>query len=327
MSHSSLEPHPHGLRGLPFLMVTVVMWAVGPIFVKYFTAYYNVWTQNAFRYSCAAVILVAAMSVRGRRGYRLNRGQWGKLLLVTGANLLMQTNFCLVYYYMYPAVASLLGRVSIIFVTVLSFILFHDERRVIRSPYFLTGSALALAGVVFVLANRDPELLAHLEVSDRDFWIGAGLAVSFAFFVSVYALTIKHAVRDIPPLVSFTHVSWMTALGLTLLMLVAGGGADLWRQPVLPLGLMVVSALLSIVFAHSCYYAALRHIKAVVSTSLLQLTPLVTCVCSAIVYGDRLTPLQIAGGGAVIVGAWLAALAQAKAGGRDKPTTDAAAPP
>ena len=75
---------------------------------------------------------------------------------------------------------------------------------------------------------------------------------------------------------------------------------------------VALTALFSIVLAHGCYYVALRDVKAVVSTSILQLTPVVTCILSALVYGDKLTPLQIAGGAAVIGGAWLAALAQAR---------------
>ena len=160
--------------------------------------------------------------------------------------------------------------------------------------------------------GRDPGLLARLNVSEHDFWIGVALVMAHALFVSIYFLTIKHAVRDIPPLVSFTHVSWMTALGLVAPMLIAGGAGDLWRQPPSLLGVMAVSALLCIVIAHSCYYAALREIKAVVSISILQLIPVFTCTFSAIMYGDKLSPLQIAGGAIVITGAWLASLAQGR---------------
>jgi len=301
------------IRALPLLLVTVCLWATGPLFVKHFTSYYNVWTQNAFRYGCAALALLGVMAVRGRLRYRLRRDQWGRLALVTVANLLMQVTFAATYYFLYPAVASLVNRVSIIFTIVLSFLIFHDERHVVRSPRFLAGTALALAGVVLVLLGRDPELLSRLDISEREFWIGVSLSASQALFISAYALTIKHAVRNVPPLVSFTHVSWMTALGLWALLFLMGGVEDLWIQPPSKLGLMALSALMCIAIAHSCYYAALRQVKVVVSTSVLQLIPVLVCVLSALIYGDVLAPLQIAGGAAVILGAWLAALAQAKA--------------
>ena len=77
-----MTPHSanrHSLHALPLLFITVTMWAIGPLFVKYFTSYYNVWAQNAFRYGCAAVALLAVMAVRGRLRYRLRRDQWGRL--------------------------------------------------------------------------------------------------------------------------------------------------------------------------------------------------------------------------------------------------------
>jgi len=308
-------------RSVLLLMVTVTMWAGNALFTRYLAGLYNVWTQNAFRYICAAVTLVAIGVVQGRFTHRLTREQWQRLLLVTAANLCMQTNYAAVFYFIYPAVAILVVRLNIIFTTVLSFALFHDERGVIRSPRFIAGATLAFGGVIAVIIGRNPELLSELEVSEGDFWIGIGLSVSLALFSSLYAVAIKHAVRDVPPLVTFTHVSWTTALGLALLMFVMGGVSDLWHQPPIGILVMVLTALLSIVLAHGCYYAALREVKAVVSTSILQLTPVITCILSALVYGDRLTPLQIAGGAAVIGGAWLAALAQARGVGTTKRKT------
>jgi len=300
------------LRSFFLLVTALFLWAMGPIFVKLFTAYYDAWTQNAFRYACAAVLLLVFARVRGHLGYRLTRAQWGKLALVALANLIMQVIYVQIYYFIYPSVASLIGRLNIVFVTVLSFLIFKDEREVIRSPRFLFGSALALAGVVFVIAVQDPQLLSRLNVAEHDFWIGIVLSLGYAFFISVYFLAIKYAVRDIPALVSFTHVGWMTASGLTGLALAFGNVSDLWRPLSPMLGVMAVSALLCIAIAHSCYYAALRDIKAVVSVSMLQAMPVLVCLFSALVYGDRLSLLQILGGAVVIFGAWLAAMAQAR---------------
>lgn len=318
MPHSPSDSGHLSLRALPTLLIPIVLWAAGPLFIKYFAAYYNAWTQNAFRYTVAAATLLGLAFLRGQLRPGLTRGQWGKLVLVAAANLAMQINFVAVFYFIYPAVASLVGRLNIVFVALLSFLIFHDERRIIKSPRFLCGASLAVAGAVPVILARDPELLAHLNVSEADFWMGVTLTVGHAFFVSVYFLTIKHAVRDVPPLVSFTHVSWMTALGLLLPALAVGGLSDLWRQPPMPLAMMAVSALLCIVISHTCYYAALRQIKTVVSTSMLQLIPVFTCLFSALVYGDRLSPLQLAGGAVVITGAWLAGLAQARVGSDQK---------
>jgi drug/metabolite transporter (DMT)-like permease len=45
---------------------------------------------------------------------------------------------------------------------------------------------------------------------------------------------------------------------------------------------------------------------------MMQLLPVLTCTGSALLFGDRLSTLQILGGGLVICGASLAAIAEAK---------------
>lgn len=294
------------------LMINVVFWATSPLFIKYFSGHYNVWTQNAFRYISASGWLFAWAAIRGTPLFRLNGAQWRKLCLIALINIGLQSSFASTYYFIYPSVASLIHRVSVPLTVIISFIVFHDERPVVRSPLYLGGSLLALAGVAVVIVGRDPDLLQHLNVNQRDFWIGVGLAAVYAAFLAFYAITIKHTMRSVAPIISFTHVSWMSALGLSVMMLASGGTPDLWRQPATPLLLMVLSALLFIVIAHASLYAALRELKASVTISLMQLTPVFTCAFSALVYRDYLSGWQIAGGVVVIVGAWLAGLAQAR---------------
>lgn len=300
------------LRGLLLLLTTVLMWSIGPLFIKYFTHLYDSWTQNAFRYGCAAAMLALFSAVRGDFRYRLTGEQWKRLALVAVPNVLLQTAYCASFYFVYPSVVILVSRTQVLFVIVLSFLIFHDERQVIRSPRFLMGMVMALVGVALVIFGRDLALLTQLKVSERGFWIGTGLAIIYSLFGAVYVLAIKRAVRDIPPLLSFTHVSWMTTLGLTVPMLFSGGYRNLFTQPAWGLGLMALSALLAIAIAHTAYFAALRDVTAVTATSMLQLMPVLTCLFSALLYHDLLSPLQLIGGGAVLLGTWFAALVQAK---------------
>lgn len=294
------------------LLTAVLMWAVGPIFIKYFTGYYNPWTQNAFRYTVSAAMLLAVAGARGVLRTHLTAAQWKKLLFISVTNVVMQSVFTPIYYFIYPALASLLSGLNVVFVTIMSFAIFHDERRVIRSPHFLSGAALAMVGIAVLVLGRDPEVMAHLNVSSHGFWIGVSLSVVYAFLNALYSITIKHAVTDIPAVICFTHVSWMTSLGLLVPMFIMGGVSDLWTRPVSPLLLMVFSALVSIVIAHTCFYATLKRISAAVSTSMLQLTPVLTCLFSAVLYGDTLSPVQLLGGAGVVSGAWLAGIAQAR---------------
>lgn len=311
MNSPSPVPSFHS-KALAILLFSIVLWGIGPLFIKYFTKFYDPWTQNAFRYSCAAFMLALAVPFQRRTSFRLARAQWIKLGLVVLSNVGLQITYAFMFYYLYPSVASLVIRTSILFVCFLSFLFFADERPIIRSGGFLLGAALGLGGLVAVVAGQDPEILSRLQVSQVSFWIGVAIALGYAFFLAVYTLLIKRLVRDVPPIVSFTHVSWMTSLVLIVLMLKFGRPSDLWTAPLEPLGWMAFTAFVNIILAHTTLYAALREIKAVVSSTLMLLTPFITCVGSALVYGDRLSAVQIAGGGAVLAGAWLAGLVQAR---------------
>ena len=311
MTRPDAEKARH-FRGLLFLMTTVVMWAIGPLFIKYFTNMYDVWTQNTFRYGAAALMLLAFSALTGDLKYRPSRDQWKRLALVAIPNVVMQSVYAASFYFVYPSLVILVSRTQILFVILISFLIFHDERQVIRSPRFLFGMVLALIGIALVVFGRDLSMLAQLNVSERGFWIGTGLSVAYAFLGAIYALSIKRAVRDIPPLVCFTHVSWMTTLGLALPMLATGGYTALHAQPAWGLALMALSALLAIAIAHTAYYAALRDVTATTGSSMLQLTPVLACIFSALLYGDYLSSLQILGAAAVLLGTWFAALVQAQ---------------
>lgn len=299
-------------RGVAYLLVTSVFWSTTPLLVRFFAGHCDVWSQNAFRYLSGAAFLALWTGLRRTRRTPLTSEQWRALAWVAGANLVMQSFYGATYYHIFPAVGSLIVRLNIVFVAVLSFALQRDERRVIRSPRFLIGSCLALAGVACVIAGRDPELLEQLEVTTGQFWLGVGFALGLALSSSVYALSVKRAVRIIAPAACFDYVCRFTALGLAGAMLAFGRPASLIASPSWVLGLMALSAVTSIAIAHTCYYAALRHVKAVVATSVMQLNPVLTCVMSAAVFGDWLAPVQMLGAAGAICGAWLAAMAQAR---------------
>jgi drug/metabolite transporter (DMT)-like permease len=317
MSPSPAPPVSHS-RALTLLLFSIVLWGIGPLFIKYFTKFYDPWTQNAFRYSCAAFLLLLAVPFQRRTSFRLTRAQWVKLGLVVLPNLGLQVCYASMFYFLYPSVASLVIRTNILFVCLLSFFFFADERQVVRSWSFLLGALLALGGLVAVVAGQDPEILSRLQVTQTAFWIGVAIALGYAVFLAVYTLMIKRLVRDVPPIVSFTHVSWMTSVVMILLMLILGRPSDLWNAPLEPMGWMVFTAFANIAIAHTTLYAALRQIKAVVSSTLMLLTPFVTCVGSALVYADRLSAVQIVGGGAVLAGAWLAGLAQGRLASQER---------
>lgn len=307
------NPHPSShVRVVTFMFMTIALWSIGPILVKGLTFYYDSWTQNAIRYSVAAIALFAVAFVTRRPIFVLPRRLWGVLLLVVAANIMTQTLFARMFYYIYPAVGTLVGQINVLFVVALSFTFHRDERGIIRSPYFIAGFILGLVGVVMIILARNPETMSRLNVSEGRFWIGILITVLWSLGSAFYVVTIKPLVRTVDPFVAFTHVAWLTSLGLLVLMFTFGRVSDLWKPPLAPLWLLIWSGLLCISVAHVIYYASIRSIKVVIVATLMQLAPVLTCFISAFWYKDHLTFLQIMGGIATIAGARLASIAQTR---------------
>ncbi|MFW6286977.1 MAG: DMT family transporter [Candidatus Sumerlaeota bacterium] len=298
----------------------IFSWSIQPLFIRWFADYYDPWTQNAFRYSVAAVAVLGLGYYRGILRFRIPREWWVAIAFVVIANVAQQTFLAWKYEFIYPSVAILVARLDILFICVISFLVFPDERSIIRSPRFIFGALLALFGIVVVLLGRDPEILQHLEVGKLTFWIGVILAVFYALSCASYSVSIKRAMWHMDPLLCFIHVSWISSLIFILCGLVLGDLSDVWTsrpegEPSLwtdPVTWMFVTGITSIAIAHPFLYAALRRIKTVVYVTLMMMAPFITCSLSAWIYGDRLTGVQIIGGLAAITGAWLAALAQAR---------------
>ncbi len=309
------------LAALAFLFLgPIFSWSLQPLFMRWFAAYYDPWTQNAFRFSAAAICVLILGKTRGILTFRLPRAAWLAIAMVSIANIAQQTFFAWTYEFIYPSVAILVARTDIIFICIISFIVFPDERSIIRSPRFLIGAALALGGVMVVLFGRDPEILDKLEVASTTFWIGVFISTLYALSCASYSVTIKSAMRRIDPLICFIHVCWISSVVFTICALIFGNISDLWlSRPETsstlwtdPITWMLITGITSIAIAHPFLYAALRGLKAVVAVTLLMLLPFITCTLSAVVYDDRLTIVQGLGGLTVIVGAWLASIAQAR---------------
>lgn len=305
-------------RAYGFVFANILLWSVGPIFVKSFFRYYDAWTQNAFRYVSATVFLLAWAGLRRLPLFSACRGHWKSVFLVGVVNAIMQVAFVTSMAFIYPSVAILLQRFSIVVTVIISFIIFQDERGVIRSPLFFIGTLLAISGLALVILFQDAGMLEILDVSRRDFVIGVTLSLTHATFIGLYALSIRNVVRKVDPIISFTHACWITATILIVLMFLFGDMADLWQQPASGLWLMVLSAILCICFAHIAGYQAMRVVKTVVYISLLQITPVLTCLFSWHFFGEKLTLWQMLGGLAVIGGTWMTGLAQARVSRQDR---------
>jgi drug/metabolite transporter (DMT)-like permease len=154
-----------------------------------------------------------------------------------------------------------------------------------------TALALASGGLVLVLANAEAGTLDP---------VGAALALAAAMVYTTYILTSQGIAGRISP----TVLSALVCTGATV-TLTAGAAlvGDLQPAAVTATGWgwLLSLAVVSTVVAVSLFFAGLKRVGPTSAAILSTAEPVVTVILAFLVFGELLGPLQLVGGGLVIV--------------------------
>jgi len=281
---------------------TLSFWAFSPIFIKYLAGYIDLWTQNLLRYSVGCLFWLPFLLFAIRRK-RFETKIWRKALLPAVPNIVMQCLWAAGFYYIGPAFMVLLTKTSIVWVAVFSFILFADERALIKSKRFWLGLALSAIGVVGVMYYKE-DFAATQTV------IGIIIALACAFMWALYTISVKIAFKNIDSLHGFSVTSIYTVTGLCVLALLFG---DLqkcvtmgsWRW-----ACVLISGVTAISLGHVLYYVAIKRIGATIPALVILSQPFIVLAISNIVFGESLNAIQLLFGVALLIGSALAIWAQ-----------------
>jgi len=281
---------------------SLTFWSLGPIFIKYFTEYLDSWTQNMLRYSVASLFWLPFLlfSIKTKR---LDRRIWRRALIPSLANVMMQSLWAAAFYYVGPAFMVLLTKTNIFWIAGFSFILFPEERTLIKSKRFWAGLILAAVGLVGVMVYK-------MDVVEAKTIRGIIIALAAAFMWGVYTVTVKMAFREIDSRQGFSVLSIYTVVGLSLCALVFGKPGDCIHLSGAIWAYIVVSGITAIAFAHTLYYAAIRRIGATIPALVILAQPFVVLGISNVVFGESLSGIQLLCGLLLLTGAALAIWAQ-----------------
>lgn len=233
-----------------------------------------------FRYLLAVPVLGAMTLARGR-SLAVSRRRLG-LLAVFGA----MVGFSSValfesYRYMDAGIASTLLFVYPLMVAVLMSAVFHERLR----PLTWCCLAVALAGIALLYKGEDGATLSAA---------GTALVMSSALAYAVYIVGVNRpSLRGVPTLVVTFYV---LVFGLALL-----GAAILWRGTLAvpsgagEWGMVAALALLPTAVSFLCTTVAISMIGSTPTAILGAMEPVTAVVVGVCVFGERLTPRDVAG--------------------------------
>jgi drug/metabolite transporter (DMT)-like permease len=304
------EPPPRGVvstgpfLGVATITLTLAGWTTIPLFLRFFKDDIDGWTANGWRYAFSALIWLPVWFVSFRRG-TWPKGLWRAAFWPSMFNAAGQVCFGLAPYYIEPGLMTFSLRLQIVFVTIAAAIMFAAERAVIRSPLFIVGLGMVIAGTAATLLLKEGGLGEGEP-------LGVGLAILSGLLYASYSLGVRRAMVGVNPLKAFAAVSQYTAAILVSLMLLFGedAGATVVGLSNFKLWMLALSAIVGIGLGHTFYYLSITRLGLAASAGVVQLQPITVSIASFYLFGEKLSTAQWATGIAAIIGAGLILFAQ-----------------
>jgi drug/metabolite transporter (DMT)-like permease len=304
------------------LALSLFSWAQAPVFIRFLREAYGPFAMTFIRYGSGAVALTVVCLIYYRAEFLRLLRHPAPILGIALLNVIQQTTWTTALYGATATMAQVVTKLDLVFVIAFSYFLFHEERKVIRSPLYMLGTALSLLGVVAVLTKDAGSLV---PVLDR--W--AVLLLITTVLWGTYRVWSKHIVMRWHPIPMFAVLAIYTTLGFFVLTLGSGQAGDLIHAGPKLTGIALFSGIMPIAVAHPSFNFAQKHLGSAFCTSLGLLVPFMTYMLAVLVLPaqeETLLPSQWVGVIVLISGAFLVIWAGQRVHGAQKTGTDVGEP-
>jgi len=285
-------------KGIIPIIAVAFIWGGFNVFIKALSSQFDVVTQGFFWYLSGgtAALLLSAIIVPKELlvAFKNIKLFWVPTIVIT----IHFVSFIKGVYMTNATISALIAKLNAIFVPLLSFFLFPDERRVVKNKKFLLGTLLAFIGVAGVILAKEQSLVGY---DNR----GAVLLVFSMFCAAIYVIKIKKIVQKNHPLVIIAVVPLLSCFIFLPFVLVFGNLRQILEVETKSVLLLLGASAVSLGAGDSLYYYAIRHLGASISTSFLLITPLIAGVLAFFTLGELLTIEQMFCSAVLILGCLL----------------------
>jgi drug/metabolite transporter (DMT)-like permease len=188
-----------------------------------------------------------------------------------------------------------------------AFILFKDERGLLRSGRFWFGLIFALGGFTGLsLLGREPPRGSTL--------IGLIIVFSCSLFWAGYQLSVRRNLSHIPATTAFGPVALMTSVPLLICMMTFGRPEQALKIEFTQQLLVIASGIWGICIGHVLFYVALKRLGVTICTVSNLIGAFLTALLSRFVFGESLNAFQWMAGCLLVFGGILLLSAQDRLG-------------
>lgn len=281
-------------------LLTIFLWSLGNIFIAYLNLFFDNYTQNFFRYLSAAITLLVFSLAFNKNKYFNSLKNLKSLAIPILTVFIFQIFNVYGIVFTTPTIATLITRLSVIFVDIFSFFLFSEERITIKNKKFIVGTLLAFFGVSGVVLEG-----SSLFYSNELFFVGVIFLIITSILWAVYIVSVKVALRNSDPLSTTTNVFLTSGVMYLPFSIFTGGIYRIFYVSLTVNLLLIVSGILSIGFGNFLNYYAIQELGASLSTNLQLLIPVVTGILSVIILNEPMPFYKILFSSLTLVGCWL----------------------
>lgn len=310
--------------GIVMVVLTLVGWSSVPLFLRHFAESIDGWTSNGWRYGFSAVVWLPVLVMAAARG-GLPGGLWKAAIVPSVVNALGQVCFTWSHYFVSPSLVTFALRTQLLFVAIGAWILFPKERALIRTPGYIAGALLLVAGTAGVIVAAPEETGGRAIEATGAAWgtttahvQGVAMAIGSGLLFACYGLAVRKYMDGINSVLAFAAICQYTAGAMIVLMLCFGSaaGASALGLPAGEMMWLLISALIGIAIGHVFYYMSIARLGVAISAGVIQLQPFMVAVASMLLLPDvpGLTAAQWLSGVMAVCGAMLMLLTQWRLG-------------
>lgn len=283
-------------RAIGAMLFTIVIWGVGPVFLRSLSLELGPADHLAIRYTIVAVIYVALLAIFG--GWRIDRQDWPRLLVISligmiGYNIGSAFGFA----HITAGIGSLIIGTQPLLIALMGSLIAKERLTVATMIGLVTG----FLGIV-LLVWQD----LSVSVDGWSFILGCSLIFMSGLAWSIYVVVAK-------PLLQKYGSFGITALSLSICSLVM---VPMLATPGTLGTLMTMSArswlelsyivVLSTVVASITWNVAAARMSAAASGAFLYLIPIIGVAAGALILSEQVTFGMIIGGALIMAGVAIA---------------------
>lgn len=290
----------------------IVVYIVGgswvAIFQRFLTFSFDSWTLNAGRFLAgAAALLVLARIFRPSqlRDILHRPALMRNIVLLAALGIVPQALYVEGLARTSAIMSSLISLLGLPLSIALAVTIFPDERRSVRGPGFAAGAVLA-TGATIGLALGQGNL--SLEYSTGVIFAFASTLVGVAM-----GLMLKRLAVAADPLCVSGLTTGLTAAVFVLAALVWGNPASILAAPALADAVLFGSGVYGLLIGGALYTTLIKRSGLVIARFADLAMPVFTGLFGFLLFGETLTPFQLACGGLLLLGCALILLKRGSA--------------